>query len=159
MLTFSFPPAVLRLIPCTIRTAKEFVTRHHRHHKAPQGALFAVAAGYEGRIAGVAIVGRPVARMLQDGRTAEVIRLATDGAPNACSMLYGAARRACAALGYTRLITYILGAESGVSLRAAGWVCEGAAGGGSWGRESRARRDDHPLTRKVRYEARIGGQK
>lgn len=75
----------------------------------------------DGRIAGVAVVGRPVARRLDDGRTAEVTRTCTDGTPNANSKLYAACARAARAMGYQRLITYTQNGESGVSLRAAGF--------------------------------------
>jgi hypothetical protein len=37
------------------------------------------------------MVGRPVARMVDDGWTLEVNRVATDGTKNACSILYAAA--------------------------------------------------------------------
>ena len=132
------------------------MTEHHRHHKAPQGGLFAVAVSDANDVRGVAIVGRPVARMLADGWTAEVTRVCTDGARNACSMLYAAAWRACRALGYRRLITYTLVTESGASLRGAGWRVVGEAGGGSWSRESRPRIDKHPIQRKLRWEVRHG---
>jgi hypothetical protein len=105
------------------------------------------------RVVGVAIVGRPVARMNQDGATVEVTRLATDGAPNACSFLYGAARKAAFALGYSRLITYILDTEDGVSLRAAGFTLVRHVAGGSWSRPSRARVDKHPTQGKFLWEA------
>jgi hypothetical protein len=73
-------------------------------------------------LVGVATVGRPVARHLDDGYTLEVNRTCTlDGTPNVNSMLYGAAWRAAKALGYRRLITYTQEGESGASLRAAGW--------------------------------------
>jgi hypothetical protein len=98
------------------------------------------------------VVGRPVARQLQDGYTAEVTRLASDGTRNACSLLYAAAWRACRALGYRRLVTYTLAEEGGASLRAAGWRCLGEAGGGSWSRENRPRVDRHPTQRKLRWE-------
>ncbi|WP_374758915.1 XF1762 family protein, partial [Pseudomonas aeruginosa] len=83
-------------------------SEHHRHHRSVQGAKFAIAVALPGSdgICGVAIVGRPVARHLDDGWTLEVTRLCTNGAPNACSKLYGAAWKAAKALGYTRLITY-----------------------------------------------------
>ncbi|MDX3714967.1 hypothetical protein PV733_39795 [Streptomyces europaeiscabiei] len=42
----------------------------------------------------MAIVGRPVARHLDDGTTVEVTRTASDGAHNANSLLYGASWRA-----------------------------------------------------------------
>lgn len=139
------------LMPVTLREASAFVERHHRHHKPPQGGLFAVGCG-DTEVRGVAIVGRPVARMLNDGWTAEVTRLATDGSRNACSMLYGAAWRAARALGYRRLVTYTLPEEGGASLRASGWTCIGEAGGGSWSRTSRPRVDAHPTQAKLRWE-------
>lgn len=58
----------------------------------------------EDGICGVAIVGRPIARRLDDGHTLEVTRCCTDGTKNACSMLYAAAARAAKAMGYDRII-------------------------------------------------------
>ncbi len=120
----------LTLVPITLADANAFVLQHHRHHKPVVGHILSIAIADAEKVVGVAIVGRPVARMLQDGWTAEVTRLATDGSKNACSMLYGAAWRACRALGYRKLVTYTLPEEGGVSLRAAGWTCIGEAGGG-----------------------------
>lgn len=145
-------PVTLFLCPLTLREARAFVARWHRHHPAPQGGLFAVGVADGGGVVGVAIIGKPVARMSANGWTAEVTRLCTDGTKNACSMLYAAAWRAARALGYLRLITYTLATESGVSLRAAGWRCIGEAGGGSWSRESRPRVDLHPTQEKLRWE-------
>jgi len=143
----------LEIVPCTLRAANIYVKENHRHHKPPQGARFALAVADEsGELRGVAMVGTPVARMLNDGWTAEVVRVATDGCPNACSALYGAAWRAARALGYKRLITYTLQEEGGASLRGAGWTCIGEAGGGSWSRKSRPRVDEHPLQVKMRWE-------
>ena len=142
----------LSLQPITLREACAFVAEHHRHHRPPQGGLFAVGAGDGERVVGVAIIGRPVARHLQDGYTAEVTRLCTDGTRNACSMLYAAAWRAARALGYRRLPTYTLPEEGGASLRAAGWRLIGEAGGGSWSRPSRPTVDLHPLQTKLRWE-------
>lgn len=107
--------ARLRVVPCSIRDASAFVRLHHRHHRPPRGGLFAVAVAVEAveTVCGVAIVGRPVSRMLQDGWTVEVIRLATDGTPSACTALYGAAWRAARAMGYRRAVTYTLPAEGG----------------------------------------------
>jgi L-amino acid N-acyltransferase YncA len=145
----------LMLVPTTLRAARAFVERNHRHHRPPQGGLFAVAVAHGDQVVGVAIVGRPVARRLADGWTAEVTRVATDGTKNACSMLYGAAWRACRALGYRRLVTYTLPSESGSSLRGAGWACVGEAGGGSWSRGNRPRVDMHPTQVKLRWEAEL----
>lgn len=146
----------LDLVPCTLEEANAFVERHHRHHKPVPGAKFCIAVSCADRIVGVCIVGRPIARMLDDGWTLEVNRTCTDGTKNANSMLYGAARRAAWALGYKKLITYTLPEEGGVSLTAAGWKCIGEAGGGRWSRGSRPRVDTHPTQTKIRWEAVAG---
>jgi hypothetical protein len=144
----------LDLAPCTIRDAMRFVALHHRHHRAPNGGLFAVACSAGGEVVGVAIVAQPVARMLMDGWTAEVTRLCVlPGHRNGCSMLYGACWRAARALGWRRLVTYTLPEEGGASLRAAGWKLIGEAGGGSWSRTNRPRVDRHPTQTKLRWEA------
>lgn len=145
----------LTVIPITISDAKVFVGQNHRHHKPPQGGLFAVACAEGETVVGVAIIGRPVSRMLDDGWTAEVTRLATDGTRNACSILYSAAWRASRSLGYRRLVTYILDTEPGTSLKAAGWKCVGEAGGGKWSRKGRPRVDSHPTQLKFRWEAAV----
>ncbi|MEU1311058.1 XF1762 family protein [Streptomyces cinnamoneus] len=112
----------LHLVPLRQKQAKEFVAEWHRHHRPPPGAVFTVgAADQHGMLRAVAIVGRPVARHLDNGETLEVTRTATDGVRNANSLLYGACWRATQALGYSRLITYSQGGESGASLRGAGW--------------------------------------
>jgi len=143
----------LEIVPVSVQSARAYVDQHHRHHKAPQSGLFAVAVSRDDTIVGVAIVGRPVARCLQDEWTAEVTRVATDGTKNACSMLYGACWRAARALGYKKLVTYTLKSESGSSLRAAGWQVVGQVNGRSWNCTSRPRVDKHPLQDKLRWEA------
>ena len=140
------------IVPVTLSEANAFVALHHRHNGPAVGHKFSIGIQHAGEIRGIAIVSRPVARMLDDGLTLEVVRVATDGVKDGCSALYGACRRACFALGYKKLVTYILESEKGTSLKAAGWRCLGEAGGGSWSRQSRVRVDDHPLQRKIRYE-------
>jgi hypothetical protein len=142
----------MTIVPITLEEANEFVRQNHRHHKPVPGAKFCVAVAEGETIHGVAIVGRPVARMLDDGWTLEVNRTCTDGTKNANSMLYGACRRVTFGLGYRKLITYTLPEEGGVSLTAAGWKCLGEAGGGSWNCPSRPRVDLHPLQTKLRWE-------
>jgi len=129
----------LHLVACTITQARAFVGAHHRHLGAPVSGLFAVGVAQGSELVGVAIVGRPVARGLQDGSTAEVTRVCTLGARNACSMLLGACRRGCIALGYKRLVTYTLKSEPGTSLRAAGWHEVAAVRGRTWNCPSRPR--------------------
>jgi hypothetical protein len=132
--------------------ANAFVREHHRHHRPVVGHVFSIGAALDGRIVGVAIVGRPVARMRDDGVTAEVTRLCTDGTRNACSFLYGAAARAAFALGFKRIGTYILATEPGTSLTAANWRQVGEVPGRSWSCTSRPRVDKHPLQGKLLYE-------
>lgn len=140
------------LRPVTQKDAFAFVAEHHRHHDVPVGALWQHGAHDDaGSLCGVAVVGRPVARNLDDGLTMEVTRLCTNGEFNACSLLYAAARRAGISKGYRRGITYILESEDGASLRAAGWRYLGESKGGSWSRPSRGREDHHPMEPKRRY--------
>lgn len=144
----------LRLCPVTIREACRFVEEYHSHHKPPQGAKFAIGCmnGSGGDIVGVIMVGRPVARLLDDGWTAEVTRCCTDRTPHVASKLYAAAWRAARAMGYRRLLTYVLEDEAGTSLKAAGWKLVGEAGGGTWDRPNRRRIDGHPLGQKRLWE-------
>lgn len=135
--------------------ANDFVARLHRHHKPVVGHVFSLGAVLDGDLVGVAIVGRPVARMRDDGKTAEVTRLCTDGTRNACSFLYGAAARAAFALGFQRIGTYILATETGGTLNAAGWKLIGETKGGSWSRVSRGRIDKHPTVPKLLFETTI----
>lgn len=142
----------LRLVPISFAEAKAFVEAHHRHHGPPLGHILSLAVADDQVVRGVAIVGRPVARGLQDGWTAEVTRCCSDGTRNACSMLYGAAWRACRAIGYRRLVTYSLPDEGGSSLRAAGFKLLAQTKGGSWNCQARPRVDKHPLQAKLRWE-------
>jgi hypothetical protein len=147
----------LKHVRIDLAEANAFVAQHHRHHKPVVGHLFSIGAVAGKKIVGVAIVGRPVARMRDDGMTAEVTRLCTDGSKNACSFLYGAAARAAFALGFTRIGTYILASENGASLRASGWRMIGEVQGRSWSCVSRPRVDKHPLQAKLLFETVQGG--
>lgn len=142
----------LEFTPITLREANTFVEQHHRHHGAARGCICCVAVSLAGVVCGVAIVSRPVARMLDDGWTAEVVRCCTDGTRNACSMLYAAAWRAVRALGYRKLVTYTLATEPGASLRAAGLRVVGEVRGRSWSCPSRPRVDTAPAQDKLRWE-------
>jgi hypothetical protein len=144
--------ARLLIVPITLREANAFVRAHHRHHPPVRGCIVALAVAQDDEVCGVAIVGRPVARMLQDGWTAEVTRVCTDGTAHAASKLYGACWRVAQQLGYRRLVTYTLASETGTSLRAAGWKCYGDAGGGTWSRKGRPRVDVSPTQLKLRWE-------
>lgn len=113
----------MRVVPITLQRAKDFVSLHHRHNKAPTGHKFSIGlANDNGDLLGVATAGRPIARAFDDGFTIEVNRTCTLGDRNANSMLYGAVWRAAKAMGYLRIVTYTQADESGESLRAAGFT-------------------------------------
>jgi hypothetical protein len=133
----------LRVVPVDLQTARGFIWMWHRHHAPKVGHKFSLGvADSDDVLRGVAMVGWPVARAYQDGLTLEVNRTATDGTPNANSMLYGAAWKVAKNLGFRRLVTYTQQGESGASLRAAGWrvVAERPARKG-WNTPSRPRKD------------------
>ena len=140
---------MLAIVPIHFKEACEFILAKHRHHRPPQGHKFSLAVTFDGLLVGVAVVGRPIARYLDDGKTLEVTRLCTDGTANACSKLYAASWRVGREMGYQKMITYILQTEPGTSLLASGWICEGVAGGGNWNKPGRPRLDsDHQKLKK-----------
>lgn len=158
----------LSLQPISYEEACQFIRTWHRHHLPPTGWKFGVAVNDGVSVVGVATVGRPVARHLDDGWTLEINRCcvcpdwaerariaAANGERlgNPASMLYGACWRAAKALGYRRLISYVLASESGVSLKASGWREVGKSGGGEWGRGSRPRVNKAPTCQKTLWEA------
>lgn len=142
---------MLQLQPITQKEANAFIKTHHRHHNPPQGYKFAIGLNDGKKVVGVVTVGRPVARMIavNEPLTAEVTRCCTDGTPNACSKLYAAAWRACRAMGYNRLITYVLCSERGASLKASGWKELYSTKKEGWNRPSRKRFDTHPIEQKT----------
>ena len=142
------PAPKIKLVPMPLAGANRYIEDFHRHHKKVQGHKYSLGAACGSRLAGVCVVGRPVARALDDGDTVEVTRLCTDGTKNACSFLYAAAANAAKALGYGRIGTYILDSESGVTLRAAGWMEGHVVRGKSWSCPSRPRKDKHPTVNK-----------
>lgn len=153
----------LQITPISLKTANAFVEELHRHHSKAQGHKFSIGVMDGDKLVGVCIVGRPVSRYLDDGNTLEVTRLCTDGTYNACSILYSRAARIAKDMGYSKIITYILQSESGTSLKASGWICEGEAGGGNWSVPSRPRelvptqmslfpqKEKYPTEKKVRW--------
>lgn len=149
----------MKIKPISYKAAAQYVDDNHRHHSRPVGHKFSIACYDDDSLCGVAMVGRPVSRYLDDGATLEVNRLCTDGTKNACSMLYSAAWRACKALGYTRIITYTLASEPGTSLRASGWHCDGRAGGTNWTGERAKASQKWPAEMKIRWEKTIAEKK
>ena len=148
----------LRVGPISRGEAKDFVREHHRHNPPPAGDRFRFGCWNGPELIAVAIVGRPVARMIDHETTVEVNRLCVnhDLAPaltwKACSLLYGAAAEEAQDRGFSKAITYTLESESGMSLRYARWKPVATTKGGSWDRPSRRRTDKAPTCPKVRWE-------
>lgn len=153
----------LKIVPISLKTANGFVEEFHRRHFKVQGHKFSIGVMYRDKLVGVCIAGRPVSRYYDNGNTIEVTRLCTDGTYNACSILYARAAKIAKDMGYSKIITYILQSESGASLKASGWICEGEAGGGNWDCKSRPRelipsqmslfpqKEKYPTEKKVRW--------
>lgn len=145
----------LQLQPVTFKEACAFIADHHSTHDPPQGWKFGTGLNDGKKLVGVATVGRPVSRHLDDGETLEVTRCATDGTKNAASKLYAACWRAARNLGYQRLITYTLAdSEEGTPLKAVdGYrVVHERTGGGKWDTPSRPRTDTSPDEQKTLWE-------
>jgi hypothetical protein len=149
----------MKIVNLTVANANDFVKEHHRHSKPVQGHKFSIGAVDDNLdLLGVCIVGRPVARKLDDGLTAEITRLCVleDAPKNVCSFLYRAAWRAWSAMGGERIVTYILQSENGNSLKGAGFKCVAKSpqwkeGKGWTTRENRSWQKVH-LEGKTRWE-------
>lgn len=152
----------LRIVPTGFARARDFVARHHKHARPPAGWRFGFGIANGPTLIGVVMVGRPVARALDPTQVVEVNRLCLDLGislalrRNAASALYGAAAREARRRGYSRIVTYTLERESGGSLVAAGWTCEGRTRGGSWSRATRPRLDGGELGPKLRWSRDLG---
>jgi len=129
----------LTLRPITVKAARKYVAEHHRHLPKLQGGLFAVSVVDDaGKVRGVGVAVNP-ARVWQGTGRIVIGRVATDGAKNACSMIYGSLCRAAKALGYVEAWTYTLPEEDGASVKASGFEFSGITKGGNYGRRGRPR--------------------
>lgn len=153
----------MELAPITLRKANDFVSTFHRHNgrTTRDGGKFAISAKDGDELVGIAIVGRPIARLMDDGYTAEVLRTCVlpEAPKNVNSFLYGACWRAWRAMGGRRLITYTLKSESGASLRGAGWKVVGEVKAQTWERpkQNRMRRYQQIYGQeKLRWEVTTG---
>ncbi len=141
----------MKLSPISIHDANQYVIRWHRHSRPVAGAKIAQAAiNSDGWVVGVAIIGRPVSRVLDQRGWLEVNRVATDGTRNACSMLYGWAARYARTL-QRPIITYTRADESGASLRGAGWKLIGTTKPRSAPWKNRPGRASHESIAKYRW--------
>jgi hypothetical protein len=149
-----------RIIPLTLREANDFIEQHHRHsaRTSNDGGKFAIGLEVDGQLVGSAIVGRPVARMLQEPGTAELLRCCIGpGAPDgAGKKLNSRCKRIWQLMGGTRLVTYTLATETGGSLSGAGFKPVAPVRGRQWNGSKRAGRviAGQP---KIRWEAELEG--
>lgn len=136
--------------PLTLAEANKFIDELHRHHAPVHRDKYRVGAWdtEQNKLVGVVQVGRPVSRVLDDGKTVEVVRLCTDGTKNVCTFLYSRAARASKELGFSRIITYILENEIGTSLKASGWHIDHITKGHNWNCPSRPRNTNAPTCNK-----------
>ncbi|KKI50002.1 hypothetical protein CHK_2618 [Christensenella hongkongensis] len=142
----------MQAVPLELRDANAFVEKLHRHHAPVYRDKFRIGCTEHGKLVGVVQAARPVARNLDDGRTLEVVRCCTDGTKNVCTFLLGRIRRIAQAMGYTKIISYILETESGVSYKAAGWHKAADVRGHSWDCPNRPRQTTAPVCNKQRWE-------
>jgi hypothetical protein len=145
----------LKVVPLTLKQLNVMVSNLHRHHQPVQGHRFSLGAVLDDRLVGACSVGRPVSRGCDWQTTAEVTRLVTDGTKNACSIHYAAAARACKAMGFEKIQTYILEDELATSLKAAGWEFEEMTQGREWKHTQGPRRSDQPTCPKQRWAKRL----
>lgn len=130
----------IKAIPLELSEAQKFIDELHRHHKSSHRDKFRIGAEIDGKLVAVIQVGRPVSRILDDGKTLEVLRLCSNGEKDVCSFLYSRAARVAKEMGYSKIITYILETENGTSLKASGWHKEADnVGGKHWDVPSRPR--------------------
>lgn len=145
-----------KIKPITLKLANDFVNKYHRHHNGTVGCKFAIGLYEDECLIGVAICGRPVSRYLDNGEICEINRCCTKGNINACSMLYGACCRIAKNMGYEKIITYTLKSESGVTLKASNFKCEGEAGGKRW-TGIRNKERNTPNEKKIRWSKILTG--
>ena len=148
----------MKVIPISLKEANEYVDNFHRHTKGSRGHKFSIGASDDENLIGVAIVGRPISRHLDDGFTAEVLRVCVkeDSPKNTCSFLYGRCWRIWQQMGGMKMITYTLKSESGSSIKALDWKILGETGGWKEGKglTTRPGREWQPIhgQKKLRWE-------
>lgn len=120
------------IVPIFQKEANRFVLENHTHHAPVVGSIFQVGLKKnkdDDFLIGVAICGRPVGSKIDYKKVIDVSRLCVSrDNPNACSKLYATCARIAKEMGYESITTYTLESESGVSLKASGWVREGETG-------------------------------
>lgn len=113
--------------PISLKHANAFYVNHHRHSNKLPGHLFSICCkNMKNELLGVVSASRPVSRYLDDGLTIEVRRLCVlKNKKNLCSVLYSKINKIAKIMGYTKIITYTLNEEIGLSLIASNFVFDG----------------------------------
>ncbi len=129
----------MKIIPLHLKQANDFVDKHHRHNKKVLSHKFSLGLEKDGKLVGVSIAARPIARLLDNGKTLEIRRVCVlEGNPNACSKLLARMKQLGQLMGYERVITYTLQSESGSSLRAINARCSREVKPSNWKRKGKA---------------------
>lgn len=143
----------MKVIPISLKQANNYIFCFHRHNKPVQGHKWSIGVVDEyGVLIGVGTVGRPIARLLDDGFTLEILRVCTNGTPNLNSFIYGKIARIARMMGYQKIITYTLEKESGASLRAVGAIPTVLNKSNGWDRKNRPRNNQEVyFEKKIRW--------
>ena len=146
----------LTCVPLTLKDANKFVNQYHRHNKDCRGHRFSIGAIYKDELVGVAIIGRPIARKIDQKVIAEVLRncVKPDAPKGTCSFLYAKAIQAWQVLGGKKVITYTLETEKGSSLKAVSFKAVSKTPVFKYGWTNRKNRilPETQKVRKVRWE-------
>lgn len=144
----------MRFIPLTLETANLFIESHHRHNKPVVGGKYSLGLMKDGQLIGVAVAGRPIARLMDNGKNLEILRVCVlEGYPGACSKLYGRMKAIGQLFGYEKIFTYTLPSESGSSLKAIGAVVVATVQPQEWNRAGRHRESQRIFKQeKLRWE-------
>lgn len=156
------PYVPMTALPMTRDEAMAYVREHHRHSKKSLPGWKFGSGLYDpaDQLVGVGIAGNCASREWHaqgGGHFIEIRRVATAGARNACSQLYGGLTKAAKAIGYCTAWTYTLTSESGSSLKASGWEVYAIRGErAGWNCPSRPRDEsDWPPDAKVLWIKRL----
>ena len=140
-----------KFVSIELKNANRFIAQFHRHNKPVIRAKFQIGLMESEELIGIGIVGRPIARMLSNGKTVEILRTCIkEGYPNACSMIYARLKRISQLLGYEKVITYTLQKESQSSLKALGASIVAEVKPQDWNRKNR-RRSSQPVYKESKY--------
>jgi hypothetical protein len=78
----------VKAVPLELKDANAFVAEHHRHNAPVKRDKWRFGVvDNNGKLIGILQAAKPVARMLDDGKTIEIVRCCSDGTKNLCSFM------------------------------------------------------------------------